>query len=70
MYQSKLKFICLITSSIFLKSCSVGMALSGNKDLDLSVIKVGVDRSDIELQLGTPKESSNVNGDNFAIYEI
>ncbi len=34
--------------------CSVGMALSGKKNPDLSVARVGATRGEVELQLGPP----------------
>lgn len=37
-----------------LAGCSVGMTLSGDKTPDLSVVKIGAIRDDVELQLGQP----------------
>jgi hypothetical protein len=34
--------------------CSVGMALSGKQDPNLSVVRSGASRGEIELQLGAP----------------
>jgi hypothetical protein len=36
-------------------ACSVGMALHGEKQPDLSVLKVGAERAQIEAELGPPK---------------
>ena len=37
-----------------LAGCSVGMALSGENDPDLSVLRVGASRGEVEMQLGRP----------------
>ncbi len=61
---------CIILSTIILSACSVGMALNGKKDPDLSVIKKGADRSEVELQLGSPiKTLVKDDGTATAIYE-
>lgn len=39
--------------------CSVGMALSGEENPDLSVVKVGATRGEVELQLGPPIETES-----------
>lgn len=50
--------------------CSVGMAMSGKKTPDLSVVKTDANRQDIELQLGPPAQtSSNDLGGVTAIYD-
>lgn len=50
--------------------CSVGMALSGKKDPNLSVVKKGASRSEVELQLGAPKKTATgPNGESVAHYE-
>lgn len=62
-----------ILSSCFLSACSVGMALNGQKEPDLSVVKKEAHRTDIELQLGAPiKLESAPNGNTVAtyIYEV
>lgn len=57
-------------SCLSLNTCSVGMALSGKKDPDLSVIRKGADRSEVELQLGSPiKTSLREDGTTTSIYE-
>ncbi|MBA3814694.1 MAG: hypothetical protein H0X26_09505 [Alphaproteobacteria bacterium] len=59
-----------ILCTVFLSACSVGMALKGQKEPDLSVIKKDVHRSDVELQLGMPiRTSTDANGQIKAIYE-
>ena len=45
--------ICL-PMAVMLSGCSVGMALSGEEDPDLSVLRVGASRGEVELQLGRP----------------
>ena len=35
-----------------LSGCSVGMALSGQKEPNLAVCRIGANRSDMEVQLG------------------
>jgi len=50
--------------------CSVGMAMSGKKQPDLTVVKTDANRQDIELQLGPPVQtSSNDLGGVTAIYD-
>ena len=46
--------LCLVLA---LAGCSVGMALSGKKEPDLGVIRIGSTRGEVELQLGSPIES-------------
>ena len=38
-------------------ACSVGMALSGNEEPDLGAIKLGSSRGEVQMQLGSPKNS-------------
>ncbi len=45
--------ICLAIT-VMLSGCSVGMALSGEEDPDLSVLRVGASRGEVEMQLGRP----------------
>lgn len=53
-----------------LSACSVGMALNGQKDPDMSVVKKGAYRPDVELQLGEPiKTSKQADGTTAALYE-
>lgn len=50
--------------------CSVGMALSGEENPDLSVVRVGATRGEVELQLGPPIETrSGRNGERIDTYE-
>lgn len=70
-WKKKSKNICLVIGAcLILNACSVGMALSGKKDPDLSVIRKGADRSEIELQLGSPiKTTVQEDGSSISIYE-
>ena len=50
--------------------CSVGMALSGDENPDLSAIKVGATRGEVELHLGPPIETkTGRNGMRIDTYE-
>lgn len=53
-YTKLVTLLSLLTSMLVLSGCSVGMAMSGEKDPDLTVVKHGRDRSEIEIQLGEP----------------
>lgn len=55
MYGSRIMALVLTVGS--LAGCSVGMALSGDQTPDLSVVKIGAPRDDVELQLGQPYKS-------------
>ena len=60
----------LLLSLIILCGCSVGMAASGQPDPDLSVIRQGAHRSDIELQIGNPIETRTLkDGQRQDLYE-
>jgi hypothetical protein len=65
--------ICVLLSVaavLSLSACSVGMALSGKKDPDLSVLKKGGYRCEVELQFGSPTQVavSSGNGYTTALY--
>ena len=62
--------LALICAPVALTGCSVGMALSGDKQPQLAACRVGADRSDIEMQLGKPVTVSNLtDGDQSCTYE-
>ncbi len=61
MLQNAGKVVCV---DCFLSSCSVGMALHGKPDTDLSVLKTGEDRAVVRANLGSP-ESVTTNTDTF-----
>ncbi|MBN9413181.1 MAG: hypothetical protein J0H12_04575 [Candidatus Paracaedimonas acanthamoebae] len=51
----KKKPLLLITLSLLtLEGCSVGMALNGEKEPDLSVIRQGITKTEVDIQLGDP----------------
>ena len=51
-------------------ACSVGMALSGNEEPDLGAIKVGTSRGEVQMQLGSPKNSLTLDdGRRTDVYE-
>lgn len=53
-----------------LTACSVGMALQGQNEPDLKVVKSGATRTDVELQLGAPlKIDQHQDGTCTAVYE-
>lgn len=53
MNQLKILLTLLLITPI-LQACSVGMAATGKKDPDLSVVKKGASRTEVEFQLGSP----------------
>lgn len=60
----------LISCALLLTACSVGMALDGQRDPDISVVKREVHRADIEAQLGAPiRVTSQPNGQTTAVYK-
>ena len=60
------RFVPVVVLGVFmaatLTGCSVGMALSGDENPELSVIKVGATRGEVELQLGEPIETQTAEG--------
>ncbi|MBA3814295.1 MAG: hypothetical protein H0X26_07390 [Alphaproteobacteria bacterium] len=63
-------FSLAVLSSLLLSACSVGMALNGHKDPDLSVVRKDMHRTDVELQLGMPIRANTApNGQTTAVYE-
>lgn len=60
MIGRKLLAMTLVAGS--LTGCSVGMALSGDETPDLSVIKIGALRDEVELQLGQPYKMTELPG--------
>ncbi len=73
MKQNKKRLILTVSflalASLSLSNCSVGMALSGNKDPDINVVQKGAQRFAVEMQLGSPVQSKVVDGKTIAIYE-
>ena len=55
---------------ILLSGCSVGMALSGDENPDIGVIREGTTRADIEQELGDPIETEETqDGGRIETYE-
>ncbi|MBW7897419.1 hypothetical protein B188_04730 [Candidatus Brocadiaceae bacterium B188] len=53
-----MKYILVVLLGVVFSGCSVGMALSGKKDPNLSVVRVGATRGEVELALGSPTRSA------------
>lgn len=69
MIGSRILAVTLITGT--LAGCSVGMALSGSETPDLSVVKIGAIRDDVEVQLGHPyKVKDLADGGQEAAYKF
>jgi hypothetical protein len=67
--RSTLAMIVLGFATI-VSGCSVGMALSGQKEPDLAVCRVGASRSDMEVQLGRPTSVNSLpDGSQTCSYE-
>ncbi|MGI9504977.1 MAG: hypothetical protein ACR2RE_18180 [Geminicoccaceae bacterium] len=54
MFFSRLAPVMLVALS--LTGCSVGMALSGEETPDLTAVKVGAAKDDVDFQLGVPEK--------------
>lgn len=59
MYMKKLGSILLpastlILASLLLSGCSVGMALNGEETPDLTVVKQGVTKTEMDIHFGSP----------------
>lgn len=69
--MSRIKIMGILAGLFFLAGCSVGMALSGKEDPNLSVVHTGASRGEIELQLGDPVTvSPEANGNTRCLYEF
>lgn len=55
------RILVLVLTVGTLAGCSVGLALHGEETPDLSVIKIGAVRDDVELQLGKPYSAEKQN---------
>lgn len=69
-YLRLVVIVMLAISSFNLASCSVGMAMHGKEDVNLSSITVGQDRSIVIMHLGQPYRTfGNENGrvDTYAV---
>ena len=52
----------VIVSLLMLTGCSVGMALSGDRNPDIGAVQVGSTRGEAEMQLGSPVRTSAAEG--------
>ncbi|MBS0271772.1 MAG: hypothetical protein JSR85_03910 [Proteobacteria bacterium] len=67
--QSIKNVATVLLCGTLLSGCSIFMALNGEKEPDISVVKKGASRTDVEVQLGLPiKENKLPNGNSTAIY--
>ncbi len=60
--MNKCRFLVCALLVGLLAGCSVGMALSGSETPDLSIIKIGTLRDDVELHFGEPAEVEQLEG--------
>lgn len=51
---------CGLLTAVPLQGCSVGMALSGQENPDLTVVRVGAARAVVEQELGEPIETTTL----------
>ena len=59
----------VLMACLLATGCSVGMAMSGGHNPDLSVVRSGASRSEIEMQLGSPVQVASLDdGDTAATY--
>ena len=57
-------------SLLMLTGCSVGMALSGDRNPDIGAVQVGSTRGEAEMQLGSPvRTSASQGGTRIDVYE-
>lgn len=64
-----MKYLLVIVPVLWLSGCSVGMALSGQKAPDMSVLSIGQTRGVIETQFGQPVSSFNMDdGNTYVTY--
>lgn len=61
--------IALLTP-LAISGCSVGMAMSGKKDPNLGMVRVGSTRGEVELTLGSPVKAVTLNeGNRMDVYQ-
>lgn len=64
------RFLSLLSITVLLSACSVGMAMSGKENPDLGAVRVGASRGEIQLHLGTPVNTvTHKDGSRTDIYE-
>ena len=54
--------VCGLYAILFLSGCSIGMALSGNKQPNFDYIAVGASRNQVEAELGHPAAVNELTG--------
>lgn len=71
MKPAHILFVCCgLLAMVPLQACSVGMALSGQENPDLSMVRVGAPRVIVELELGEPIEQNTLeDGRRSDVYE-
>ena len=57
-----LTVVCSLYAVFLLSGCSIGMALSGNKQPNFDYISVGAPRNQVEAELGHPAATSESTG--------
>lgn len=68
--MQKLSFLLVIVVGLGFQGCSVGMALSGIKNPDLTVLRMGASRGEVELQLGPDlSDIPQPNGNHYCTYQ-
>ncbi len=65
-----MKTICILVMALLLNGCSVGMALSGKPDANLSFLDIGKSRDIVILNLGSPTESLTTAEGRTDIYHL
>jgi len=55
-----LRLVLLVLVAHGASACSVGLALDGEKQADLSVLKVGTEKTQIEAKLGRPESEAKL----------
>ncbi|MDA8337965.1 MAG: lipoprotein [Nitrospiraceae bacterium] len=64
------KALLTICALVLLSGCSVGMAMSGKKEPNLGVVRVGSTRGEVQLHLGNPVTSVTLpEGKRVDVYE-
>jgi hypothetical protein len=62
--------LCVLYVTLVLSGCSIGMALSGNKEPNFDYINVGAPRNQVEAEFGHPAATNaSTNGKQEAIYK-
>ena len=67
--KSPYHWVVILVCSLGLSSCSVIMAMSGEKEPDMKYLEQGTSREEVESQFGSPVESAKQNGHVVDTYE-